>query len=474
MPHKRKKAQAMAPGPTLSTRATKPSAGPSPLSTNPSAGPSPRSNNPAAEDSRSNPAAGLPLSPASAIPASSFIPFTGQQMNMPCVLFIRGVKKAELDPNALASLAPMLGFGAASTDTNEGDRRRSHCWLITEMDGNNLRGWPVSSGGHSLQEKITRLSRVSYVSRRHRILGLDTLSEAALANFPPPLEPQPRIPLEKPLTRDSPLQGFLCTEVVGLFKVNSFEYNPQKSFPISKFLFRTIQRYLEYLDKLEPLVVQPSGGHAGEGEAGGGTRNGGSTGGGGGGGGKGDGGTGGRATGGREGEGSKDEKETTVRGVTSEGTRRMAAGPEDEAQDVEHSDDDGDDETEEDTESEFRYLASFGGPLANDLLLAATDIRREKVMLAYDRSQQRVAEYLMRQTFLLSTHEDANPPFAVASLELFLFLHFSLSTGQAAQVNQILLSVLDNYPSIIHAQRNGAQSGDTMSSTYIYTKLPGI
>ncbi|KAJ7769837.1 hypothetical protein B0H16DRAFT_1452228 [Mycena metata] len=99
MPHKRKKAQAMAPGPTLSTRATKPSAGPSPLSTNPSAGPSPRLNNPAAEDSRSNPAAGLPLSPASAIPASSFIPFTGQQMNMPCVLFIRAALIDEMSDN---------------------------------------------------------------------------------------------------------------------------------------------------------------------------------------------------------------------------------------------------------------------------------------------------------------------------------------------------------------------------------------
>ncbi|KAJ7666573.1 hypothetical protein DFH06DRAFT_1383758 [Mycena polygramma] len=200
--------------------------------------------------------------------------FQRHPIPLPAILYIPGIAPGILDPNALSATAPEISSALRPHSLDGSHTSPAQYWLCREVEENRVLAWPIISGGDTVAEKTSFLTKVSQ-STRNTIIPLDGESAGL---FPNPLHPCcPSRNLEAVAYRSpavvsdqaNPLKRFLITSANTVFDVENLVYITPHSFSIDPFQLHGLDIRVERLADPPELDQRMPGG---EGQASGGRR----------------------------------------------------------------------------------------------------------------------------------------------------------------------------------------------------------
>lgn len=118
--------------------------------------------------------------------------FKDEELKLPAILVTPGLPNNQFDPNELSRLAPEVAdamymlsqYRSASGSTSSGSKshrtRSPHPWFIHSYtpDRRAILGWPITSCGHSLEEK-ERFFAILKPDLHNFVIPLDSISREA-------------------------------------------------------------------------------------------------------------------------------------------------------------------------------------------------------------------------------------------------------------------------------------------------------
>ncbi|KAJ6558364.1 hypothetical protein B0H19DRAFT_1376791 [Mycena capillaripes] len=293
-------------------------------------------------------------------------------LTAPCIVFVRGTKRGDPNPNDLKIIAPQVSAAldhsrqvavalspgsAPSTSSSTGKQNtvlQNHYHLVFHLDGQEACGWVITPCGETSVERKAFLSALEQ-SERDFILPLDSESRQLCSE---PFIHQKALQFQNP--QGNLLTGFLLLRAVAVLPLDSTLYDPGLSFSVAERQFDYIWAHYKFITRGVEGTGDPgpSGTGVGAGPSG----------------------KGGAPGSSGDGGGAKPSGSGGDPGPSAAGANGAGAGGASAQLNLggEANDDDGyssSDSEESDVVQDMLYAASFGGPAAATFLAAAARIQ---------------------------------------------------------------------------------------------------